>query len=93
MGPGSLRDYSGVIVDSYADPLNRWLFNKDEAILAYTRTAMTVLDTRESLLDVLNDLQQNSIDYYATLKSVYTQNRNELITDGQAAYEEFPDFD
>ena len=59
----------------------------------FTRTGLTLLDVRVDLLDVLNDLQKNSIDYYATLRSVYTQNRNKLITDGQSAYQEFPDFE
>ncbi len=92
-GPGSIRDYTGLAVDSFADPLNRWMFNTGTDTLVYVRTATTFIDTRESLLDVLSDLRNNSIDYYATLRSVYVQNRNNLITDGEASAASLPDFD
>lgn len=92
-GPGSIRDYSGLAVDSFSDPLNNWLFNTGHDTWAYTRTGFTVLDVRENLLDVLKDLRNNSIDHYATLKSVYTQNRNNLISDGRASVDSLPDFE
>lgn len=92
-GPGSVRDYTGIFVDSFSDPLNHWLFNIEKDGWVYTRTGVTLLDTRESLLDVLRDLRNNSIDGYATLKSVYTQNRNNLITDGRGSADSLPDFE
>ncbi len=92
-GPGSVRDYAGLAVDSLADPLNHWMFNTGRDTVVYVRSATTFIDTRESLLDVLSDLRNNSIDYYATLRSVYAQNRNNLITDGDSSVGSLPDFD
>jgi len=37
LGPSSLRDASGRVVDSYADPLRTYLFNIDRDFLHYTR--------------------------------------------------------
>jgi len=91
-GPSSVRDFTGIVADAYADPLNRWLVNTDEMGWAYGRLGLTIIDTREALLDALNDLQKNSIDYYATLRSVYAQNRQALITDGES-YGDLPDFE
>ena len=92
LGPGSLRDYTGMAVDVYADPLNRWLHNTDEDEWIYARTAATVIDNREALLEVLEDLQANSIDFYATLRSVYVQNRNDEILDGKSN-NNYPEFE
>ncbi len=92
-GPGSVRDYTGLAVDSFADPLNHWFFNIDKDALVYVGGATTFLDKREELLDVLVDLRNSSIDHYATLRSVYVQNRNNLITDGETSLDSLPDFE
>ncbi|MGB1077364.1 MAG: MlaA family lipoprotein, partial [Bdellovibrionales bacterium] len=92
-GPGSVRDYAGTLVDVAADPLNHWMLNTGRDTVVYVRAATTFVDTREGLLDVLSDLRNNSIDYYATLRSVYAQNRNNLISDGKASAEPWPEFE
>ncbi len=93
IGPSSLRDASGLLVDSYADPLTTYLFNVDEEHLQYTRTAVEVVSQREQLIEVINDLRRNSFDYYAAIRSAYVQNRQSLINDGDlgdfSEYDEF----
>ena len=42
---------------------------------------LIVFDTREELLETIDDLRANSIDYYATLRSVYAQRRAALVRD------------
>ncbi len=81
MGPGSLRDHTGTLVDSYADPIRLWMYNTDREGWHYARLGVTVVDTREELLDVLDDLKKNSIDYYAAVRSSYVQRREALIRD------------
>lgn len=80
-GPSTVRDASGILVDSYADPLRLYLFNIDEDHLHYTRFGAAVVSQREELLDVLDDLRRNSFDYYAAIRSAYYQNRASLISD------------
>ena len=78
-GPSTARDTTGMIVDGYTDPLNRWLSNTDREAEYYSRIAIASIDKREALLDVLSDLKKNSIDYYAATKSAYIQNRAALV--------------
>lgn len=78
-GPSTLRDTAGLIVDSNTDPLNLWLNNTDREGYYYGRLAVSAVDKREELLDVLADLKKNSIDYYAATKSAYLQRRAALV--------------
>lgn len=96
LGPSSLRDYSGYIVDAYADPLRWYAHNVDEEEWYYARLGAGYLDLRESLLDVLMDLESSSIDYYAAVRSTYLQRRNALVNDeirSAAGMPDIPDFD
>ncbi len=93
-GPSTLRDTAGLAVDSYTDPLNLWLRNTDRDGGYYGRMAVSAVDKREELLDVLSDLKKNSVDYYAAVRSAYVQRRQSLIH-GQTAsenqgYEDMP---
>ena len=36
--------------------------------------------TREALLDLSNDLERNSVDFYTTMKSAYLQNKSDMNT-------------
>jgi phospholipid-binding lipoprotein MlaA len=74
-GPSTARDTTGLIVDSYADPIRIWTSNTDREALYYSRVVLSAVDKREELLDVLDDLKKNSIDYYAATKSAYIQKR------------------
>lgn len=81
LGPASLRDHSAFFAEGFADPVNLYLVNVDQEKLVYARIAMTALDKREELLDVLDDLRASAIDYYATVRSVSYQRREALMND------------
>lgn len=81
LGPSSARDYAGYFVDAFADPLRWYWFNIEEKHLYYTRSALEYLDLRESLIDVLTDLEASSVDYYASVRSIYYQRREALVED------------
>jgi phospholipid-binding lipoprotein MlaA len=81
LGPSSLRDGTGMLVDSFADPVRLYLFNTDREGWHYARIGMTVLDKREELLDALEDLEKNSFDYYAAMRSAYVQRRDAQVRD------------
>lgn len=85
LGPSSLRDYAGYAVDSFADPLRWYLFNIDEEGWYYAKLGADYLDLRESLINVLKDLESSSIDYYAAVRSTYYQRREALVRDQVAA--------
>ena len=89
-GPSSARDASGLVVDTYADPVRIWMSNTDRDVAAISRTVVGAVDKREELLDVLADLKSNSIDYYAAMKSTYEQRRAALVSNGQGDLADAP---
>lgn len=79
-GPSTVRDTTGLIVDTYADPVRLWMSNTDRQAEMYGRVVVASVDKREELLDALADLKKNSIDYYAATKSAYIQKRAALVS-------------
>ncbi|MCD8571484.1 MAG: VacJ family lipoprotein [Alphaproteobacteria bacterium] len=93
LGPSSLRDYVGYAVDAYADPLRMYLFNIDQEGWAYARSGADYFVLRDSLMDVLKDLERSSVDYYAATRSIYVQRRAAMVADSDNGYADIPDFD
>ncbi len=81
IGPSSMRDYSGYFADSAMDPLRWYLSNIDRDLIYMGKFSASYFDLRESLMDTLLDVENNSIDYYATVRSIYYQNRQASILD------------
>jgi phospholipid-binding lipoprotein MlaA len=82
LGPSSTRDFSGWAVDKSVDPLG---FNfleiggNEDLIESHNRiilAAVSGIDSRESLIDILDDVRRDSFDPYATIRSAYLQKRN-----------------
>lgn len=95
LGPSTARDATGMVVDSFADPVRIYLFNTDREWLHYTRVGVGVIDQREEMLDIIDDLRRNSFDYYAALRSAYYQRRQALVNDmnpDSASVPEIPDY-
>ncbi len=82
LGPSNYRDAIGFVVDTLMDPLNLWADNTDREYIAYSRTSAAGIDTRDQLWDVLDDLEESSIDFYAAIRSLYRQRRADEIKNG-----------
>ncbi len=80
-GPSSVRDATGMVVDSYTDPVRLYLTNTHNEGWYYAKVGVATIDKREELLDVLDDLKKNSIDYYAAVRSSYAQRREAQVRD------------
>lgn len=98
LGPSSMRDGTGMLVDSFADPVRLYMFNTDREGWHYARIGVSALDKREELLDALDDLERNSFDYYAAMRSAYVQMRAAQVSDkaagaGNYAAPTIPDYD
>jgi len=80
-GPSNARDATGLMVDYAIDPFQILpiAFNADWFWFSGPRYAMNIIDYRSRTMFALDDLEKNSVDYYAALRSAYTQNRAELI--------------
>jgi len=80
-GPSNARDAAGLMADYAVDPFRilTYALNVDWLLYSGPRWGATVVDTRSRTLYALDDLERNSVDYYAALRSAYTQQRAEVI--------------
>lgn len=95
-GPSSFRDGTGILVDTFADPLNLYLHNTDQEEWIYARAGAAAVSNREAFLDLIEDLRENSFDYYAAARSAYVQRRAALVNDENpesAMAPAIPDYD
>ena len=95
IGPTTVRDGIGMGADAFADPVG-WVLYNQEPWLSYARTGVDGFLAFENRHDLLEDLEKNSTDYYATMRSMYQQNRQkevlELRGEAQEVQESY-DFD
>lgn len=92
-GPSSVRDATGLAVDTVADPLRVWAYANDAKNVLYVRTGVSAIDRRSQVLKQVDDLKRNSLDYYAAVRSLYAQQRRAQINDNKTdAAPEFPVF-
>lgn len=90
LGPSNPRDLGGFGVDVAMDPFTWATGSNTWETITVTRTGLTGLDTREGLIEPLDQVRQSSLDPYATLRSAYRQRRivqirNELTPTSPAA--------
>jgi phospholipid-binding lipoprotein MlaA len=84
IGPSSPRDTAGLVVDYFLDPVNWWAANTDRDWIPLTRTAVRGVDIRSRNLDALDAIERTSLDFYATVRSLYRQRRAAQIRNGEA---------
>lgn len=81
IGPSNPRDATGKVIGTVlADPLTWYFRHEDMEWAIYVHFAVSVLDTRNSVFEVIDDMKANSFDYYAAMRSMYRQNRTAKIT-------------
>jgi phospholipid-binding lipoprotein MlaA len=76
LGPSNPRDGVGMGVDIYLDPLRYapWTRNFPTGVTV-ARMGADGIDRRARTLDYLDEIQRESVDYYASLRSLFRQNR------------------
>ncbi len=85
LGPSTLRDTIGIVVDSHFDPVTQHkpVPERNSAIAIHT------VDTRSRLLDAEGILDEAAIDRYVFLRDAYLQRRRGLVYDGNPPREKF----
>ena len=86
LGPHNTRHLAGRVADIFMDPLTYlgpggW----EIQVATWTALAFRVVDTRSRVIEELEDLEKNSLDLYATIRSLYRQNRASEIRNGRPA--------
>lgn len=82
VGPGTPRAFAGLVGDSLVNPVY-WATNNDANIhdkIYYPYMALNAVSIYEANMDILDDLERNSVDFYSTMKSAYLQNRKGKTT-------------
>ena len=84
LGPTDPRDAVGSTVDSYADPFT--IVANDHGVTELTTARFVVggVEERAKVLDVLDDLEKNSVDFYAQMRSLWQQHRDAELRHGKA---------
>lgn len=91
VGPKPPRDLTGDIADIGFDPLTYMKWN-NSTLYMVVRTGLGVLDTRAANIDAVQSIERSSIDFYATTRSLYRQNRAAQINGGKAEDTDLPNF-
>jgi len=79
-GPSNVRDAVGGGMGFFLDPLS-FVGGTNALIANLSRGAANGIDDRADKLDTLKALEDNSLDFYATLRSAYRQHREHEIAD------------
>jgi phospholipid-binding lipoprotein MlaA len=75
LGPSTGRDTVGKVVDKLTNPLSYIGFPLGAVI-----QGTTIVSKREALLDITDEIEENSFDPYATVRSAYFQHRKREIS-------------
>ena len=84
-GPSNPRDTIGIVVDFLIDPFNLWASNSNRDFAVFARTGSRAVDLRAIHMEALDSLEKTSLDYYATLSSLYCQRRADEISNGKGS--------
>ena len=92
LGPSSARDFTGFVVDRGLDPLTYVGWGDDYDWVPITRAVVNVIDLRSRNIETLDEIERTSVDYYASIRSLYRQSRADAIRNGKPS-SDLPDFD
>lgn len=79
IGPSSLRDAFGMVVDYFSDPFSHILDHEEEV----GRYFLEALDARNRTLELTDHIYATSFDPYASFRSAYLQRRDHEIRNGK----------
>ena len=91
LGPSNPRDGIGFGIDTlFVDPIAWYGYADNPNWHTLARTGVTLVDRFDLVQDNIDELEKSSIDFYATLRESYRQNRAKEIRNGRPA--PLPDF-
>lgn len=80
LGPRTVRDAGGFMVDAYADPV---AWGIDNIPVRNSARALRMVDIRASLLPADKVVDESALDKYAYIRDAYLQRRRSQIYDGR----------
>src|ERR1700730_17924682 len=81
LGPATPRDLGGQVAEGFGDPFNRLVTGNPYTLywIPFVRGGIAGIDQRSRYIETLADIERTSLDYYATIRSLYRQRRAALI--------------
>jgi len=98
LGPSTLRDTAGKLVNYFGgDPWYNITVKNDTQYVSefdyYASVGTSGVDFRAKNLESFNNLEENSMDFYASVKSLYLQDRKKKILNSDDITDTFDDSD
>ena len=90
-GPDPPRDITGQVVDIFLDPTT-YVHIREHFYWSAAREVAEAIDLRSRNIDQIESIERSSVDYYASLRSLYRQHRNSEIRDGKPDVANLPNF-
>jgi phospholipid-binding lipoprotein MlaA len=91
LGPSGVRDAAGDVVDIFLHPLTyAGLREKDWWTVGIA--VADGIDWRSRNIDLLDQIERDSVDSYGSMRSLYRQTRDEEIRNGSLDLKDLPDF-
>jgi phospholipid-binding lipoprotein MlaA len=83
LGPSNVRDAVGRIIDHFLNPFS--YIGSLNVRLPYTasKNLMTAVNFRAENFDQIDDLRSSSLDAYAKVRTIYSQQRQAAINNGR----------
>jgi phospholipid-binding lipoprotein MlaA len=81
LGPSTPRDLGGQVAEGFGDPFSRLVTGNPYTLywIPFVRGGVAGIDQRSRYIETLADIERTSLDYYATIRSLYRQRRAALI--------------
>ena len=90
LGPTTTRDAFGLVGNTFIDPVYYLTHNSETDVVVgnenlsehnyYYYKGTDAVDFRSKNIESIDSLEKNSIDFYASVKSLYLQNRSQKIS-------------
>ena len=99
IGPTTARDAVGLVGNVFIDPIYQITHNSEVANRSYSEhnywyyRSTGAVDFRAKNIESFDSLEENSIDLYASVKSLYLQNRNQKIANTKSVVDTQDDSD
>lgn len=94
LGPSTVRDAIGKVGGFVADPVTIALNREGKENWLWIGTAIRGIDFRDQNLEKIDNLEATSVDFYATIRSLYLERRNRMIRNQSTESQDpFQDFD
>tara|TARA_Y100000590_G_scaffold444648_1_gene575671 strand:+ start:440 stop:1225 length:786 start_codon:yes stop_codon:yes gene_type:complete len=103
LGPTTTRDAFGLVGNTFIDPVYHLTHNTETDVVVgnenlsehnyYYYRGTDAVDFRSKNIESLDSIEKNSIDFYASIKSLYLQNRAQKISNSPISDKDQDDSD